>query len=84
MIFLQYNYRWYKRDDNIIPSIYVLLPISTHMPDFLSSEKTKKDNAKEQWKKESDVMFAAFQKAADRVLDRDGARKYRLSGNGLE
>ncbi len=28
--------KWYKKDDNAIPSVYSLIPISTHFPNFVN------------------------------------------------
>ena len=66
------------------PPIYILSPISKHIPDYLSTRVEKKNDAEKQWRKESDIMLAAFQKAAEQVLEPQRAIEYKLSGERLK
>ena len=34
-------WKWYLKDENASPPVYVLQPISTHLPEFLTTQGTK-------------------------------------------
>ena len=72
--------RWYRRDDNYVPPMYVLLSISHHLPDFTSDDKDKKKAAKETWWKESDDVQEALIQAAQKVFDVEKTRQMTVSG----
>jgi hypothetical protein len=72
--------RWYDRDDNSVPPQYVLHSISTHLPDFISTDPDRKSTAKATWWQESENFQEAMTAAAEEVLDADAARKYIWSG----
>ncbi|KAI5104186.1 NACHT domain- and WD repeat-containing protein 1-like isoform X1, partial [Silurus meridionalis] len=40
---------WYRLDENIVPPVYRLLPVSTHHPDFLSRDGERRKAAKKAW-----------------------------------
>ena len=74
-------YRWYSKDTNAIPPVYVVHPISFHIPDFVSPDKEKKTAAKNQWWYESEVIHGTLEKIAQKCFDSEIARKYIRSGN---
>ena len=76
---LYYTCRWYKRDDNAVPPVFTLVPVSFHLPDFICDDKDRKDTAKKQWWEESDAMQDAVELAATKVLGSSEAEKYVIS-----
>ncbi|XP_060597775.1 NACHT domain- and WD repeat-containing protein 1-like [Ruditapes philippinarum] len=68
--------KWYRKDDNSVPPTYILLSVSTHIPDFLSEDKEKKKIAKNKWLEESQIMQEALSGTAKKVFDEETARKY--------
>jgi hypothetical protein len=73
--------RWYRKDDNSVPPAYILLSVSTHIPDFLSEDEGKKKVAKNKWWEESQIMQEALSETAKKVFDKETARQYIQSGN---
>ncbi|KAK3084596.1 hypothetical protein FSP39_016054 [Pinctada imbricata] len=71
--------KWFQRDNNSVPPIYVLSPISKLIPDFLSADKEKKKAAKQQWWDEGDLMQEALEQAALKALGEENARNYVIS-----
>ncbi|KAG9274177.1 hypothetical protein AMEX_G11074 [Astyanax mexicanus] len=41
---------WYQLDENTVPPVYRLLPVSTHLPDFLSRDGQRRKAAKKAWR----------------------------------
>lgn len=72
--------RWYIRDDNSVPTVYVLQSISQNLPDFLSPEIEKKLAAKSKWWEDNDAMQGVLYAAAVKALGEKGAEKYVISG----
>jgi hypothetical protein len=73
--------RWYVRDDNSsVRPQYVFHSISTHLPDFISTDPDRKSTAKVTWWKESETFQDAMTEAALKVLDSNAAMKYIWSG----
>ncbi|KAL5016270.1 hypothetical protein ScPMuIL_005859 [Solemya velum] len=70
--------KWFLKDDNVVPPSYVLQSISTHIPDFLSSDSKKRNNAKNIWSTESEKMREALEEASQ-VLNPKDAQKYIMS-----
>ncbi|XP_052800087.1 uncharacterized protein LOC128231374 isoform X2 [Mya arenaria] len=68
--------KWYAKDLNADPPVYVAFPISIHLPDFLSTVKDKKDAAKKVWWEESEVIQETLENVAQEVFDAETARKY--------
>ena len=73
--------RWYTRDDNAMPSAYVLSPISSLLPDFLSHDDDRKNAAKYTWWAESERIQTALYVTATKIFNKEIARKYIMSGN---
>ena len=72
--------RWYKKDGNMLPPTYVLDSISTHLPDFVSTNKDKQKVAKAQWYEECEQMQNTLEETAKHVFNSEQARKYIMSG----
>lgn len=73
-------YRWYKKDDNAVPPVYVLQRISTQLPDFISTNVDAKDKAKAIWWIDSDKMQDLLATTAEKCLGPEKARNYLVSG----
>eukprot|EP00050_Salpingoeca_kvevrii_P006534 m.290010 g.290010 ORF g.290010 m.290010 type:complete len:1604 (-) comp12228_c0_seq1:130-4941(-) len=71
--------QWFRRDDNAVPARYVLSPISTHLPDFLSSDKESQRAASTEWWKLFERMQHALRYAATSALSPEAAEKYIMS-----
>ncbi|KAL3864387.1 hypothetical protein ACJMK2_006074 [Sinanodonta woodiana] len=71
--------KWYHRDDNAVPPVYVLDAISVHLPDFLSREEELKKVARNTWGTESELMQRAIGETSMRIFDEATARKYAMS-----
>ena len=72
--------RWYVRDDNAVPPVYVLQRISTHLPDFISSNDKDRGKARDQWWIDHDRMQDVLGKTAEKCLGAEKARNYLVSG----
>ncbi|XP_067945451.1 uncharacterized protein [Watersipora subatra] len=55
--------QWYKRDDNSIPPVHVLQPISSLLPDYNSSDADKKAAASSEWQRLNDLLWQVKHKA---------------------
>ena len=76
--------RWYIRDDNAIPPVYILQPISTQFPDLLSSDQARVYKAKEAWWKVVDQLKAMLITGAKKHLqDTNRVHTYLMSGKHL-
>lgn len=73
-------FRWYKRDDNAVPPVYVLQRISTLLPDFVSTNKEDRNKAKADWWTDSDKMQDLLAAAAEKCLGPEKSRNYLVSG----
>ncbi|XP_060067084.1 NACHT and WD repeat domain-containing protein 2-like [Ylistrum balloti] len=71
--------KWYQKDNNAVPPMYLLSPISKHLPDFLSSDKDASKEAKTKWWQESDIMQAALESSAEQALGPEAAKKFIIS-----
>lgn len=78
-----FSSRWFRKDDNAVPQAYILQSISTHLPDFLSSDPSKKSAAKEEWWNDSEIIRDALEDASQ-ALDPKDAQKYIMSGKVLQ
>ena len=63
-----------------MPPSYILSSISTHLPDFVGTDKDKKKAAMSQWWTESEAMQAAIGNSASKLFGEEKARKYIMSG----
>ena len=70
-------------DENIVPTSYVLQPISVNLPDFLEKQdKARFHSAKQQWNDENYQMQEALVEAAKKVFagQPEMVHKYLMSG----
>ncbi|XP_077984721.1 NACHT domain- and WD repeat-containing protein 1-like [Glandiceps talaboti] len=68
---------WYKKDENHIPPVYVLQPISTILPDFKSSDTELRNKAKQEWREIHAKIQTAFTKVAKvKLKDKERVNKY--------
>ncbi|MBN3301764.1 NWD2 protein, partial [Amia calva] len=52
---------WYKFDENHVPAVYCLLPVSTHYKDILSKDPLRRQQAKKNWLHTSQKICSIFQ-----------------------
>ena len=72
---------WFYRDDNSIPSVYVLQPITVHLPHFNdNSDADKRRNARQIWWEQFETMQVILRQAASKTLGKNDAAKYFISG----
>ncbi|XP_071144810.1 NACHT and WD repeat domain-containing protein 2-like [Mytilus edulis] len=72
--------KWYVKDDNCVPPLYILQPISSHLPEFIVKQNKEKQNAaKDQWWKESDMMFDSLVTGAEKALTKEEAYTFKIS-----
>ncbi|XP_064598836.1 uncharacterized protein LOC135465527 [Liolophura sinensis] len=71
--------KWFKKDDNSVPSSYLFLPVSTHFPDFISSDTDKRSAAKQAWNEESIKVKEIVVNIAEKVLPPNDRNKYMIS-----
>ncbi|XP_062607183.1 uncharacterized protein LOC134268973 [Saccostrea cucullata] len=76
--------KWYKRDDNALPSVCVLQTISKLLPDYLSHDQEKKKAAKNVWWNESDALQKILIDISQKELGEEKAMKYIISITHLE
>ena len=77
---------WFRRDDNCVPPVYVLQPISSKLPYF--SRQDEPDKMKEhqgEWWETFELLQDQLRVAANEaerrgLLSPDQAKKYRISG----
>ena len=72
--------RWFKKDDNAVPSTYILQPISSQLPDVLSTEEAPRTKAENQWLEESEAMHVSIGEAAVTCLSKERAHTIMQSG----
>ena len=72
--------RWYIKDENAVPSTYLLKPVSKNIPDFLSEDFETQKAAKSQWWEESERLMEIIARGAASALDENTAKKYMISG----
>lgn len=72
--------RWYELDSNAVPDVFLLNPISRNIPDFLSKDFETQKKAKSEWWTESERLMEIIATGATEGLDKDSARKYKISG----
>ncbi|XP_046556841.1 NACHT and WD repeat domain-containing protein 2-like [Haliotis rubra] len=68
--------RWFQKDENKVPPIYVLQPISSMLPDFRANDQSRKNSARSEWSQQSTVMQSALADAARQAVDADRAHLY--------
>ncbi len=72
---------WFYRDENSVPPVYVLQPITVHLPHFNdNSDAEKRRNARSTWWEQFERMQVVFRQAASKKLNDNDAAKYFISG----
>ncbi|XP_076330509.1 NACHT domain- and WD repeat-containing protein 1-like [Tachypleus tridentatus] len=69
-------YKWYLINENMIPPCYVLQPISDYLPGIIGDCHNKRQEAMDQWRKESKEMI----KVLKSVMTDEQKMKYMQSG----
>ncbi|XP_030018608.1 NACHT domain- and WD repeat-containing protein 1 [Sphaeramia orbicularis] len=64
---------WYKLDENCIPPIYRLLPISFHLPGMLSVDRQDRKEARKDWRDTCQRLGAVLQHSAMEALGQEEA-----------
>ena len=76
--------RWFLRDDNSVPSVYVLQPITVHLPHFNdNSDEDKRREARKAWWEQFDAIQVILRQAASKTLGTRDAAKYFISGKKI-
>ncbi|KAK6192030.1 hypothetical protein SNE40_003581 [Patella caerulea] len=76
--------RWFKKDENSVPPIYILQPISSHIPSFLSHNADDKKKARTQWYEESEKLQESIISTAEICLDENQVERYLMSVTEVE
>ena len=75
--------KWFKRDDNLVPPMYILQSIRSLLPDYnnASSSSEERSKASSEWWGAFEKMQVVFREASQKVLKDDGEiMKYYISG----
>ncbi|CAK6968650.1 RWD domain-containing protein 4 Protein FAM28A [Scomber scombrus] len=62
---------WYKLDENCLPPVYRLLPISTHHPDVLSMDRQRRKQAVKDWSATCHRLWGVLQRNAVKALGQE-------------
>ena len=75
------SYRWYLKDENAIPTEYVLQRVSSRFPDFNSQLQERQIAARVEWWKDFTELQKIIKKGAKQALsDSDQVHHYIMSG----
>ena len=73
--------RWFYRDENSVPPVFVLQPITVHLPHYNdNAEPEKRRDARNAWWEQFERMQMVLRQAASKKLNHDDANKYFISG----
>ena len=73
--------RWFYRDENSVPPVYVLQPITVHLPHFNDNiDVEKRREARKEWWEQFEAMQVILRQAASTKLSEIDAAKYFISG----
>lgn len=73
---------WYWRDDNNVPPVYVLQPISSRLPRYNEvRDPDLRSEARGKWWAAYERLHAIMRQAADKALTKDERRKFYMSGD---
>ncbi|XP_071334325.1 uncharacterized protein [Trachinotus anak] len=64
---------WYKLDENCLPPVYRLLPISIHHPDMLSVDQQRQKQAMKDWSATSHRLLGVLQHSAADAVEQEEA-----------
>nr|XP_005989550.2 PREDICTED: NACHT and WD repeat domain-containing protein 2-like [Latimeria chalumnae] len=65
--------QWYKLDENSIPGVYRLQPVSTHHRDMYSKDPLRRQQAKNKWLDSSKKLYTILQEYAPMALGAEAA-----------
>ncbi|XP_069796593.1 uncharacterized protein [Narcine bancroftii] len=65
--------QWYELDENCIPSVYRLQPISAHFRDFYSKDPSRRQQSRNNWTNSSQKLWSILQKYAPMALSKEAA-----------
>lgn len=72
---------WYWRDNNSVPPVYVLQPISSRLPHYNELRDLElRSEARGKWWAAYERLHVIMRRAADKVLTKDERRKFYMSG----
>lgn len=75
---------WYWRDDNSVPPVYVLQPISSRLPYYNDLRDVElRNEARGKWWAVHERLHVIMRRAANEVLTKDQRRKFYMSGESL-
>lgn len=75
---------WYWRDDNSVPPVYVLQPISSRLPHYNDLRDLElRSEARGKWWAAYERLHVIMRRAADKVLTKDERRKFYMSGESV-
>ena len=75
-------YRWFKKDENAVPAVYVLQPISSVYPDYLLHDDLERQKrARDDWWKDFlELQDILVEGARKKLSDPDRINQYSMSG----
>ncbi|XP_076828927.1 uncharacterized protein LOC143475082 isoform X3 [Brachyhypopomus gauderio] len=59
---------WYQLDENAVPPVYRLLPVSTHHPDFLSRDGQRRKTARKAWRSSCLRLWGVLQRSGPEAI----------------
>lgn len=72
---------WYWRDDNSVPPVYVLQPISSRLAHYNELRDLElRSEARSKWWAAYERLHVIMRRAADKVLTKEDRRKFHMSG----
>ena len=78
---VQFVRLWYNLDENNVPRVYVLQPISSCIPDYVNqSDEAARQRGMQEWFTVMSKLARILRLAAQKVLLVDHKRKYFASG----
>ncbi|KAL3870806.1 hypothetical protein ACJMK2_038846 [Sinanodonta woodiana] len=60
---IKYFEKWYRKDDNAVPSEFVVAAITLHFPGYFSSDTDKKSQSRSAYNKEYEIMMSALEES---------------------
>ena len=75
--------KWFKRDDNLVPAMYILQPIRKLIPHYNNREASDEERkqASGEWWNAFETMQVILRNASKEALsDQEEIAKYRISG----
>ena len=76
--------KWFKQDENMVKSEYVLQKISSVIYEYNDDDDSKKKHARNQWWSEFEKMQKSLKAASSKLVDVDRRKYYEMSVTELE